>query len=141
MSGTVTGTGAQGSDKRDPLQQDGHKCVMCEMKMATKEELQEHFRLHANGQIDMKGRQTQKAVKPIVKQVTIKALYCPQSFSGGGLYSSGNGLLLWSVVGYFYEVWLQIWCKLVTLFDSYSCDGVSAGIWVIQTGPKSGGSW
>ena len=75
MSGTVTGTGAQGSDVRDPLKLDGHKCVMCEMKMATKEELQEHFRLHANGQIDMKGRQTQKAVKPIVKQVTIKALY------------------------------------------------------------------
>ena len=69
MSGPVTGTGAQGSDKRDPLQLDGHKCVMCEMKMATKEELQEHFRLHANGQIDMKGRQTQKAVKPVLKQV------------------------------------------------------------------------
>ena len=91
--------------------------------------------------------------------------YCPQSFSGGGLYSSKNGLLLWSVVGYFYEVWLQIWCKLVTLFDSYSYDGVSAaigvqhtevpnlgvacdafwrvvsaGIWVIHTGAKSGGA-
>ena len=23
-------------------------------------------------------------------------------------------------------------CKMVTLFDSYSCDGVSAGIWVIH---------
>ena len=47
---------------------------------------------------------------------TIRKLYCPKSFSGGGLYSSGNGLLLWSVVGYFYEVWLHIWCKLtVTL--------------------------
>ena len=74
MSGTVTGTGAQGSDKRDPLQLDGHKCVMCEMKMATKEELQEHFRLHANGQIDMKGRQTQKAVKPVLKQVALSNL-------------------------------------------------------------------
>ena len=30
-------------------------------------------------------------------------------------------------------------CKLVTLFDSYSYDVVSAGIWVIHTGPKSGG--
>ena len=57
---------------RAPLQLDGHKCVMCEMRMATKEELQEHFRLHANGQIDMKGRQTQKAVKPIMRQVRIK---------------------------------------------------------------------
>ena len=30
-------------------------------------------------------------------------------------------------------------CKLVTLFDSYSYDGVGAGIWVIHTGAKSGG--
>merc|ERR1711978_240384 len=30
-------------------------------------------------------------------------------------------------------------CKLLTLFDSYSYDGVSAGIWVIHTGPKSWG--
>ena len=29
--------------------------------------------------------------------------------------------------------------ELVTLFDSYSYDGVTAGIWVIHTGPKSGG--
>ena len=29
-------------------------------------------------------------------------------------------------------------CKLVTLFDSYSYDGLSAGIWVIHIGPKSG---
>ena len=29
--------------------------------------------------------------------------------------------------------------ELVTLFDSYSYDGVSAGIWVIHIGPKSGG--
>ena len=27
----------------------------------------------------------------------------------------------------------------MTFFDSYSYDGVSAGIWVIHTGPKSGG--
>ena len=31
-------------------------------------------------------------------------------------------------------------CKLVTLFGGYSNDGVSIGIWVIHTGPKSGGS-
>ena len=30
-------------------------------------------------------------------------------------------------------------CKMVTLFDSYSYDGVTAGIWVIHTGAKSGG--
>ena len=28
---------------------------------------------------------------------------------------------------------------MVTLFDSYSYDGVTAGIWVIHTGAKSGG--
>ena len=28
---------------------------------------------------------------------------------------------------------------MVTLFGGYSYDGVSAGIWVIHTGPKSGG--
>ena len=27
----------------------------------------------------------------------------------------------------------------MTLFDSYSYDGMSAGIWVKNTGPKSGG--
>ena len=32
-------------------------------------------------------------------------------------------------------------CKLLTLFDSYSYDGVSSGIWVIYTCPKSGGNW
>ena len=29
-------------------------------------------------------------------------------------------------------------CKLVTLFGGYFYDGVSAGIWVIHTGAKSG---
>ena len=52
------------------------------------------------------------------------------------MYSKQNELLLWRVVGYCYEVQLQIWCKLVTLFDSYSYAGVSAGIWVIHTGLK-----
>ena len=31
-------------------------------------------------------------------------------------------------------------CQLVTLFGGYSYDGVSAGIWVIHRGGKSGGS-
>ena len=31
-------------------------------------------------------------------------------------------------------------CKLVTLFGGYSYDGVSVGIWVIHRGAKSGGS-
>ena len=29
-------------------------------------------------------------------------------------------------------------CKMLTLFGGYSYDGVSAGIWVIHTGAKSG---
>jgi len=29
-------------------------------------------------------------------------------------------------------------CKLVTLFGSYSYDGVTAGIWVLHRGGKSG---
>ena len=32
-------------------------------------------------------------------------------------------------------------CKLVTEFDSYSYDGVSASIWVIPTGAKSVSYW
>ena len=33
-------------------------------------------------------------------------------------------------------------CKLVTLFDSYSYDGMSAGVWVIYTEvPNLGASW
>ena len=31
--------------------------------------------------------------------------------------------------------------ELVTLFGSYCDDGVSAGIWVTHTGPKSGCIW
>jgi len=36
--------------------QTSHKCVMCEANLSSKAELQAHFRLHANGEIDMKGR-------------------------------------------------------------------------------------
>jgi len=36
--------------------QTSHKCVMCEASLSSKAELQAHFRLHANGEIDMKGR-------------------------------------------------------------------------------------
>ena len=69
MSGAAVEGAGEKSDMKDPLQLDGHKCVMCEARLATKEELQEHFRLHANSKIDMKGRKAVNAVKPIVKQV------------------------------------------------------------------------
>ena len=64
-------------EMKDPLQLDErHKCVMCEARLASKEELQEHFRLHANSQIDMKGRKAVKSVKPIVKQVIFLSDIC-----------------------------------------------------------------
>jgi len=46
--------------------QSSHKCVMCEASLSSKVELQAHFRLHANGEIDMKGRCTKslEATKP-----------------------------------------------------------------------------
>ena len=67
-------------EMKDPLQLDErHKCVMCEARLASKEELQEHFRLHANSQIDMKGRKAVKSVKPIVKQVIFLSVF--QNFS------------------------------------------------------------
>ena len=37
-----------------------------------------------------------------------------------------------------YGSYIQVPNLGVTLFDSYSYDGVSAGIWVRHTGPKSG---
>ena len=64
-----------GEEMKDPLRlDDRHKCVMCEARLGSKEELQEHFRLHANSQIDMKGRKAVNAVKPIVKQVIFKKM-------------------------------------------------------------------
>ena len=38
-----------------------------------------------------------------------------------------------------YGSYIQVPNLGVTLFDSYSYDGVSAGIWVTHTGPKYGG--
>ena len=70
MSGAVA---AEGEEMKDPLRlDDRHKCVMCEARLGSKEELQEHFRLHANSQIDMKGRKAVNAVKPILKQVIFR---------------------------------------------------------------------
>ena len=70
-----------GEEMKDPLRlDDRHKCVMCEARLGSKEELQEHFRLHANSQIDMKGRKAVNAVKPIVKQVIFKKMTLNISF-------------------------------------------------------------
>ena len=40
MSGAAVEGVGEKSDMKDPLQLDGHKCVMCEARLATKEELQ-----------------------------------------------------------------------------------------------------
>ena len=49
-----------------------HKCVMCELVLPSKSDLQDHFRLHANGTIDMKGRVRENPNKKVaeVKVVT-----------------------------------------------------------------------
>ena len=49
---------AQKPEKKDEAEgkSESHKCVMCEASMASKQALQDHFRLHANGTIDMKGK-------------------------------------------------------------------------------------
>ena len=50
---------------------DGHKCVMCEASMASKQALQDHFRLHANGTIDMKGKYLKN--DPNIKEPQVKS--------------------------------------------------------------------
>merc|ERR1711963_921423 len=60
-----------------------------------------------------------------------------------GLYSNGNGLLLLLLLLFLLLLLLLLTGgksggELVTLFDSYSYDGVSAGIWVIHTFPNLG---
>merc|ERR1719347_2557186 len=40
----------------EEVKRSSHKCVMCGAEMVSKPDLQEHFRRHANGEIDMKGR-------------------------------------------------------------------------------------
>ena len=54
-------------------QQTVHKCVMCEGVMESKQALQDHFRLHANGTIDMKGRR----IKPAAAVVSTAAVDPP----------------------------------------------------------------
>merc|ERR1711952_568365 len=68
-----------------------------------------------------------------------RSIYCPQSFSGGGLYSKGNVLLLLLLLLILLLLLLLLLLQLLllllltggksggellTLFDSYSYDGV-----------------
>ena len=66
--------------------------------------------------------------------VPIKKTYCPQSFSRGGLYSKGSGLLLCSVVG----DCDYGGCEKVTLFGSNCDDGLIAVIGVQYNTDRSG---
>ena len=50
-----------------------HKCVMCEASMTSKQALQDHFRLHANGTIDMKGKYLRPEDDPNSKQTPNKS--------------------------------------------------------------------
>ena len=50
-----------------------HKCVMCEAAMTSKQALQDHFRLHANGTIDMKGKYLKPEDDPTSKQTPNKS--------------------------------------------------------------------
>ena len=50
-----------------------HKCVMCEASMSSKQALQDHFRLHANGTIDMKGKYLKPEDDPNSKQTPNKS--------------------------------------------------------------------
>ncbi|KAI4477897.1 PREDICTED: zinc finger protein 260-like [Polistes canadensis] len=52
-----------------------HKCVLCDSKLDSKEELQEHFRKHANKKIDARGRPVKDS-----KNADTKCDECGQSF-------------------------------------------------------------
>ncbi|KAK4315217.1 hypothetical protein Pmani_013545 [Petrolisthes manimaculis] len=43
---------------------ESHKCVFCSQVFATKVDIQNHFRLHANGEIDIKGRPSLRKKPP-----------------------------------------------------------------------------
>ena len=53
------------------MSKDGHKCVMCLTILGSKQELQDHFRLHANGTIDMKGRPVKKIISTPINKVIL----------------------------------------------------------------------
>ncbi|KAL2734822.1 zinc finger and BTB domain-containing protein 16-A-like [Vespula maculifrons] len=52
-----------------------HKCVLCDSKLDSKEGLQEHFRKHANKEIDTRGRPVRNS-----KNADTKCDVCGQSF-------------------------------------------------------------
>ena len=56
---------------------ESHKCVMCEASMASKQALQDHFRLHANGTIDMKGKYREPESDRNNKQTSSKSNLLP----------------------------------------------------------------
>ena len=67
--GEVGGSGQTVGGSVSPVRGElgGHKCVMCDETLPSKAELQDHFRLHANGQINLRGKSTDA-----LKQVRLK---------------------------------------------------------------------
>ena len=59
--------------KETESKSEDHKCVMCEASMTSKQALQDHFRLHANGTIDMKGKYLKPEDDPNSKQTPNKS--------------------------------------------------------------------
>ncbi|KAH0944832.1 hypothetical protein HN011_008411 [Eciton burchellii] len=53
-----------------------HNCVLCDANLESKEALQEHFRKHANKQIDMRGQPVRNS-----KEIKTKCDMCDQSFN------------------------------------------------------------
>ena len=67
-------------------------------------------------------------------------IYCPRSFSRGGLYCNGNRWLLWSVIGDWYGVWLVtviMVCVVTVMLLIWLLLWIRVG-YCCALGPKSG---
>ena len=60
---------------------ESHKCVMCGLVLPSKSDLQDHFRLHANGTIDMKGRVKEDPNKKVEEVRVVRQAGCKQWIS------------------------------------------------------------
>ena len=61
---------------------------------------------------------------------TSKKLYCPQSFSGGGLYLNGSWLL-WSVYDGLLWLW---WWLLWSVYDGLLLNVKNGLLWIVKNG-------
>jgi len=67
-------------DPRETGEVESFRCVLCETSLQSKQELQEHFRKHANGEIDAKGNPAKhfkpKIVGPVPSSRLAKVVNC-----------------------------------------------------------------